>query len=148
MSFFKGYEKYSVDAKGRINIPVKMRKALSPEAGDTFVITRGGEECIALYPLDEWKRYEERFRSLNQYDAKNRYFLRILLMWSEEVKLDAQQRIMIPKNYIDFAGISKQAIIVGMVDHIEFWDPEKFDKYISESGESYDAVASRVMNTI
>ncbi len=145
MAFFKGQETFSLDSKGRVNIPAKMRKSVSPEAGDTFTVTRGQEKCIVAYPMDEWRKYEEKFEKLNQYDEKNRYFLRMLLMWSEEVGLDAQQRVMLPKKLLEFAGIEGKVLIVGMVDHIEFWNPESFEKYLGSYSESYEAVASRVM---
>jgi|TARA_B100000614_G_C14420917_1_gene441903 MraZ protein len=145
MTFFKGQEQYSIDAKGRVNIPAKMRKSISPEANDTFAITRGVDKCIEVYPLDEWKKYEEKFRSMNQYDERKRYFLRTILRWTEEVSLDSQQRITIPKKLLGFAGIEKQAVIVGMGDHIEFWNPEVFEKYLDEHDESYEDVAAEVM---
>lgn len=145
MAFFKGQEFYSIDSKGRVNIPAKMRKALSPEANDTFVLTRGVDKCIAAYPYDEWRKYEEKFEKLNQYDEKNRYFLRVLLMWSEEVKIDAQQRISIPKNLTEFAGIEGKAAIIGMIDHIEIWNPQAFEEYMSSRSESYEEVAEKVM---
>ena len=97
MAFFKGQELFSIDNKGRVNVPSKMRKSIAPEALDTFVVTRGFEKCIFAYPLDEWKAYEDRYQKLSQYDEKSRFFLRKMLMWSEEVKLDQQQRISIPK---------------------------------------------------
>lgn len=145
MAFFKGQEFYSIDSKGRVNIPAKMRKSLSPEANDTFVLTRGVDKCIVAYPFDEWRKYEEKFEKLNQYEEKNRYFLRLLLMWSEEVKLDAQQRISIPKQLIDFAEIEGKVAIIGMIDHIEIWNPDKFNEYLSSKEESYEQVAEKVM---
>lgn len=145
MAFFKGQETYSIDSKGRVNIPAKMRKSISPEANDTFTVTRGQEECIVAYPLDEWKKYEDKFVELNQYDSKNRFFLRKLLMWSEEVSLDGQQRISLPKKLLDFAGIENKVVIAGMVDHIEFWNPDKFEEYLSKFEESYEDVAANVM---
>lgn len=145
MAFFKGQETYSIDNKGRVSIPAKMRKSISPEANDTFAITRGVDKCVVAYPLDEWRNYEEKFEQLNQYDPKNRYFLRMLLMWSEETNLDAQQRISIPKKLLEFAGIDTKVVIVGMVDHIEFWNPEEFEKYLQGHEESYESVAATVM---
>jgi len=145
MAFFKGQEVYSIDAKGRVNIPSKMRKAISPEAKDTFAVTRGVDKCIEAYPLDEWHNYENRFEKLNQYNNENRYFLRRILMWSEEVALDAQQRITLPKKLLEFAGIENKILIVGMGNHIEFWNPEEFDRYLASHDESYEDVASKVM---
>lgn len=145
MAFFKGQELYSIDAKGRVNIPSKMRKSIAPEANDTFTVTRGTDNCIVAYPLDEWRRYEEKFEELNQYDEQNRYFLRRLLMWAEEVTVDAQLRVILPKKLLDFAGIDKKVMIVGMVDHIEFWNPDEYEKYLNSHEESYEAVAAKVM---
>lgn len=145
MAFFKGQEFYSIDSKGRVNIPAKMRKSLSPEANDTFVLTRGVDKCVVAYPFDEWRKYEEKFEKLNQYDENNRYFLRLLLMWSEEVKLDAQQRIAIPKTLTEFAEIEGKVAIIGMIDHIEIWNPDKFKEYLNSKEESYEQVAEKVM---
>jgi MraZ protein len=97
MSFFKGQETYSIDDKGRVNVPTKMRKSIQPEAGDTFILTRGVDKCIVAYPMNEWKVYEEKFAKLNQYSEKDRFFLRMILSWSEEVEMDAQQRVSVPK---------------------------------------------------
>ncbi|MFP4368882.1 MAG: division/cell wall cluster transcriptional repressor MraZ, partial [Candidatus Kapaibacterium sp.] len=69
-----------------------------------------------------------------------------LLMWSDEATLDGQQRISVPKKLLEFAGIKNKVMIVGMVDRIELWDPEEFDKYLSEHDESYEDVAAQVMN--
>ena len=145
MSFFQGQETYSIDSKGRVNIPAKMRKMLSNESNETFVVTRGTDNCVVAYPMDEWKKYQTQLQALNQYDEKNRYFLRVLLMWSDEVSLDSQNRISVPKRLIEFAGIDKKVLIMGMVDKIEFWNPETFEESINNFGESYEDVAKFVM---
>ena len=147
MSFFKGRELYSVDSKGRVNIPAKMRKNISPEANDTFVITRGPDEdpCIYAYPLDEWRTFEERLKQLNQFNEQERFFLRTLLYWADEVTLDKQFRISLPKSLLDFSKIEKNAMILGSMDHIEIWDPEVFEKYLGRKQESYASIAESVM---
>lgn len=145
MAFFKGQETYSIDNKGRVSIPVKMRKSLSPEALDTFVLTRGADNCIIAYPLDEWKKYEEKFSKLNQFDENIRFFLRMILMWSEEVTFDGQQRLSVPKKLLEFAKIESKVTIVGMVDRIELWNPEEFEKYLNGHSDTYENVAEKVM---
>jgi len=145
MAFFKGQEIYSIDNKGRVAIPSKMRKAIAPEAKETFVVTQGADKCVYAYPLDVWAKYEQKFEDLNQYDTKQRFFLRSLLMWSEEVALDSQQRISLPKKLIEFAEIDNKVCIVGMADHIEFWNPDTFDNYLKSHEESYEEVAEKVM---
>lgn len=147
MSFFKGRETYSVDDKGRLAIPAKMRKSMSPEAADTFVVTRGPDEdpCIYAYPQDEWKKMEEQLVGLNQYNDQDRFFLRTLLYWADELMLDKQHRVMLPKALVEFAGIEKTALIIGAMDHLEIWNPEIFESYLSKRQESYSDVAERVM---
>lgn len=147
MSFFKGSELYSVDAKGRISLPAKMRKNLAPEANDTFVVTRGpdDEPCIYAYPLDEWRKFEESLKALNQFQERDRFFVRTLLLWADEITLDNQARISIPKGLVDFTGIDKTALIIGAIDHVEIWKPETFDNYLNGRTESYANVAQSVM---
>jgi MraZ protein len=147
MSFFKGRETYSVDEKGRVNLPAKMRRSIASEANDTFVITRGPDDdpCIYLYPLDEWKIIEDGLKQLNQYSEQDRFFVRTLLYWADEVAFDKQFRIMIPKTLLEFAGIGRSALILGAMDHVELWSPEVFDKYLSRQPQSYAAVAESVM---
>jgi len=145
MSRFKGEETYSLDSKGRVNIPAKMRRSLSPEANETFVVTRGFEKCIYAYPLDEWIKKEEAYEALNEYDEGNRFFLRMLLRFSQDVKMDGQQRITIPKELLNFANIDKKITIAGVMNHLEFWNPDDYEKYMNSHDESYEEVAGKVM---
>ena len=147
MAGFKGQAAYSVDSKGRIAIPAKMRGALNPEAKNTFIITRGFEKCVFLYPLDHWTRMESEMRELNMYNRESRNFLRTILMWADEVNLDGQGRVSIAKPLMEFAGITAggSALIIGSLDHIEIWDPEIFETYVAEQVDDYDSLAERVM---
>lgn len=144
MSRFKGKETYSLDNKGRVNIPAKMRKNLSPEANDMFVLTRGFEKCIYAYPMDEWKKKEDSLEELNEYQEKNRFFIRMLLQHSEDVKMDAQLRVALPKELLNFAGIDKKVTIAGVMNHIEFWNPEEYDSYMNGHAETYEEVAEKL----
>ena len=146
MASFKGKEIYSIDSKGRVNIPVKMRKSIPEDAGNTLVVMRGLDKCIFVYPLNVWEESQEKkLKDLNQYDERNRKFIRLMLQTCEEVELDKQQRINLPKELLKFAGINSQVTILGAVDHIEFWDPETYDAYINDCPESYEIVAAKVM---
>jgi MraZ protein len=147
MSSFKGRYEYVLDSKGRISIPAKLRKSLSPEANDTFVVTRGIEKCLYVYPLDEWRQLESKLRSLNQFVEKHRFFTRTLLMWaSEEFTLDNQSRITIPRNLLEFAGIEKEVIVIGALERIELWSPKNFDDYMNSQSESYESVVEKIMS--
>lgn len=127
-------------------IPAKMRRALTPEAQETFIATRGLETCIVLYPLDVWEEKEAHLRSLNQYeDEETRHFLRALTMWAEDIVLDKQGRVLLPADLRDFAGITDAAVVIGTVDHLEVWDPAELDAYFVEQPSSYKDAAQQVM---
>ena len=145
MAGFKGQASYSVDAKGRAAIPAKMRNAMNPEAKGTFTVTRGFERCIFLYPLDRWNEMEQEIGSLSTYDREARAFTRRIMMWADEVTLDGQGRIGIPKPLMEYAGIKDRALILGAYDRIEIWDPAIFEQYLNEETADYETLAERVM---
>ena len=145
MASFKGQAEYSVDNKGRVAIPAKMRNALHPEANSTFVVTRGFEKCVFLYPQNRWQEMEGEIGKLNMYRPEARDFIRIILMWAEDVALDAQGRIGLPKPLMEYAGITDRALILGAFDHVEIWDPVIFEQYLNEQTADYETLAERVM---
>lgn len=145
MSSFKGSYIYAVDEKGRVSIPARMRKYLAPEANETFVITRGTDTCLFLFPFDEWEKLERKLKELNTFNPQHRFLIRILLMWAVEVTLDNQSRIMIPKNLLEFAKIDKEVLIIGALDRIEIWNPNIFQEYIRAQPESYESVAEKIL---
>ena len=145
MTAFMGMYDYSVDNKGRISIPLKMRKNLSPGANDTFVATRGFEKCIAIYPLDQWENIEKKLGSLNSFKEKDRLFQRSFLMYASNQELDSQSRISLPKNLLDYASIKSEVKIVGVGERIEVWDPVLFDKYMNLPEEDFEKIAEQVM---
>jgi MraZ protein len=147
MSSFKGSFSYAVDAKGRINIPAKMRKNISPEANETFVVTRGFETCVYLFPNDEWAKQEQHIRRLSSSDPRSRFMTRIMLENATECPLDAQARVMIPKELLQFAKIESEVRILGVLDRIEIWNPAVYEAYKAAQNETYEEVAAAVLNT-
>jgi len=145
MSSFKGSYNYSVDDKGRINIPAKLRKFLSPEANETFVITRGYERCLFVYPFDEWERLERTIRELSTTDRQNRFFTRTLLEMATDSTLDGQSRITVPKELLQYAKIENDVLILGVLERIELWNPAVYQEYRGTQEEPYEAVAQRVL---
>jgi MraZ protein len=152
MAGFKGQAENSIDDKGRVALPAKMRRALSPEAKETFVATRGLERCVFLYPLDVWERVETQIQHLNPFQRETRDFTRNLLRWADETTLDGQGRISLPKTLLDFAELSagngSKALFIGSLDHIEIWDPDVFEAYLNQQPADYETVAERVMGGI
>jgi MraZ protein len=123
-----------------------MRGVLNPEAQNTFTITRGFEECIFLYPLDQWAEIEEAIGSLNMFNPDARTFVRAIMMWADEATLDGQGRVTISRPLLDFADVDGRALIIGAFDHIEIWDPDRFDEYMDQQPDDYETLAERVMN--
>lgn len=145
MSALMGGETFAIDSKGRVKLPSRLLKHIPKEAENTFVLTRGLDGCIFGYPLNEWQQVEQKIRSLNQFEEKNRSFVRHFLMLSEEVTLDGQQRLILPRKLVEYAGIKDEVKIVGVIDHIEFWNPRKYDEYISQHYAEFDKISEEVM---
>ncbi len=143
MASFKGQAEYSVDSKGRVAIPARMRNALNPEANNSFTITRGFEQCILLFPLDEWAKREAEIARLNTYRSEARGFVRTIMRWADEVTLDGQGRIVVPKSLIAFAGLEDAVLIIGVLDRIEIWDPGVFAAQAEQEAD-YSDVAERI----
>ena len=145
MATFRGSYRHSIDHKGRISIPARFRRLLSGDASDTFIVLRGLETCVALYPLDEWRRMEERLRARSFHDETNRRFLRIMSLDLNEGTLDAQGRVAIPPRLLTHAQLKHEAMVNGVVDHIEIWDPTQFDEYLRNSNRSYEDMAGELL---
>lgn len=144
MSSFKGRYIYSVDEKGRIALPSKIRKNVSPKAKNNFVITRGFEKCLYVYPQDEWNKLEEYVRSLSFLDAKHRNFRRTLFEWAIDSQLDNQHRITVQQELLEYAGIEKEVLVLGVLDRIELWSPTVYEEFQKIQPETYETVAEQV----
>jgi len=145
MSSFKGQFRYIIDDKGRVNIPAKFRKSLDPEAKETFVSIPGLDGCVFLYPLDEWKKFEEKLRKLPTNIERNRRYQRMIFSMASEDTCDKQGRVTIPTILLQRADIKKDVLIIGVLDRIELWNPEIYDQQIDASGESYEGIAESIM---
>ena len=120
---FIGEYSYTIDAKGRINIPSKFRNSLSKDNKSSLVVTRGMDKCVWVYPLIVWKSIEDELRKLSSLSSINRSFIRNTVRHASITKLDKQGRISLNQNLISFSSITKNALIIGMVNKIEIWDP-------------------------
>lgn len=143
MAGFKGSYRHTVDQKGRINIPAKFRRA--PDTPESYVITRGLNRCLYVFPVDEWEKVELRLRSLKQTDPNALYYLRETLSNAADVQVDRQGRINIPSNLIKLAGLGKEVLIIGALDRMEIWAPDNFEKYLKECPETYEEVARKIL---
>ncbi|MBM2814222.1 MAG: hypothetical protein HW421_984 [Ignavibacteria bacterium] len=141
-----GQEIHAIDSKGRVSIPSKMRKALEPDANETFIVTKGYDKCLFAYPLNEWKKKEEFFKKLDQNNPDHRFILRTFLPFCVEVKLDTQQRIQLTKDLIEEADIKEKVKIIGILDHIEIWNPDNFSTYKNSRSESFEDIVAKAVS--
>ena len=141
---FTGEYNNSIDQKNRLSIPIKYRKALSPVNNSTFVLTRGFDACLILYPLDEWKKVESQLGSLSSIKMKHRSFVRSIVRCAVHLKYDSQGRIAIPENLLGYAKIDKDVAIIGMIKKIELWSPVLLNDDISPDGDDYEDLANEI----
>ena len=145
---FIGEYSYSLDSKGRINMPAKFRQALSKDNKSTFVITRGMDSCIWVYSLNQWLEIEKSLRSLSSLSKIHRTFVRNTARYATPSTYDKQGRITIPPSLIDYAGLDKDVLIIGMVNKMEIWNTKNLEKTEKEALEidlaAYDELAEKI----
>jgi MraZ protein len=127
-SFIDSFE-FTVDAKGRFSIPAPVREGLASSADETFVVSRGPEGCLEAYPLDEWARRVRVLRSIPN-KRLGRYYKRLILGNAKRCRMDSHHRILVPPELLRSVGIGKTVLILGQLDHLEFWSPEAHRAYV------------------
>ncbi len=146
---FIGEYAYSLDSKGRINVPAKFRQSLSEDNENTFVITRGVDPCIWVYPLSHWKEIESNLRNLSSISKIHRTFVRNTARYASPSTYDKQGRIILTPSLIDYAGLDKDVLIIGMVNKIEIWDPGRLNTTDQQNMEidpaAYDELADKII---
>ena len=146
---FIGEHAYSLDSKGRINIPAKFRQSLSSKSEKTFVTTRGIDSCIWVYPLSQWKKIESELRNLSSLSNIHRAFVRNTARYASPSTYDKQGRITLTPSLIEYAKLNKDALIIGMINKIEIWNPlilENIEKENLEiDPESYNELATKII---
>jgi MraZ protein len=147
MASFYGTQTYAIDHKGRISVPASMRRAGTGKkpSADTFFLVAGFEGCLALYTPDEWKRVEERLRQIPMGDRRGRAFARAFLLDATKVSVDAQGRVAIPPALIGRAGLGKDAVLLGQVDRIEVWNPERLTAAVQDAQQNLEVLADEVL---
>jgi len=143
---FRGNYTYSIDNKGRISIPAKLRKHVAGEASDTFIMTRGTSTCIDIYPMDQWQKVEEKLLQLNSFNPEEALFKRMISQFATDGTLDSQSRILIPQSLLEYAKIDNEVLILGAMEKIEVWNPKIYDDYIKQTGQTYEQIAAKVMS--
>lgn len=146
MTGFLGEFESTLDAKGRFLLPAGLKKQLPEGENTRFVINRGFEKCLTLYPRQSWEPLFARISTLNDFDPKVREFRRFFLNGATEVELDSAGRLLLPPNLKDYAGLEKDITLASAVDKIEIWSSENYKKFFeSYSPEDFSTIAQQVM---
>lgn len=139
---FMGEFEHNIDTKGRIIVPAKFREGL----GEQFVLTRGLDECLFAYPLNEWKLLEEKLKKLPLTKKDARAFTRFFFSGAVECEIDKQGRINIPAPLRKYAGLDKECTVIGVSNRVEFWSNGQWETYFEESEQSFTEIAENMMD--
>lgn len=137
---FYGEYQHTVDPKGRVIVPSKLREGL----GDKFIITKGLDECLFVYSLDEWGNLEAKLKNLPFTDKDVRAFVRFFFAGASECEVDKQGRILIPQNLRTHAQLEKDLYIIGVSSRVEIWDKTKWENYSSDDSITGDQLAEKM----
>ena len=146
MNTLIGTYECKVDAKGRLMLPVAFKKQLASVAEKGFVLKRAVfQPCLELYPMQEWESMMQNVNKLNRCKKKNNDFIRRFTAGVKSVDLDVSGRLLIPKDLVGFAGITKEIVVTSAVNIIEIWDKDKYEKAIDDAANDFADLAEDVM---
>jgi MraZ protein len=143
---FIGEYESTIDAKGRFLLPSGFKKQLPEQDSYLFVINRGFEKCLTLYPIQSWEPIFKEISQLNDFDPKVREFRRYFLNGAIQLELDSAGRVLLPKNLMEHASLEKDIVLVSAINKIEIWDRNKYQQFFeSFSPEAFSSLAQEVM---
>lgn len=137
---FIGEYQHTLDSKGRIIIPSKFRDDL----GEVFVMTKGLDNCLFVYPKEEWANLEEKLKTLPLTNRDARAFIRFFFSGATECILDKQGRVLIPGNLREHSKLDKDVVVIGVSTRMEIWSKEEWETYNSDDNLSYDIIAEKM----
>jgi len=134
-----------IDAKGRMRMPSGLIAQLGDAEALSFVINRGFENCLMLYPEAVWDRITNEINQLNLYNKKNRAFVRYFYRGAQKISLDGADRILVPKRLLEYAGIDKEVVLSAYNDRIEIWAADQYESLLDEEPEDFSDLAEEVL---
>ncbi|MNZ47972.1 cell division protein MraZ [compost metagenome] len=139
---FMGEFQHSIDEKGRIIIPAKFRDLL----GTSFVVTRGLDQCLFVYPMEEWGVMEQKLKALPLMKSDARAFTRFFFSGATECEWDKQGRVNLPGNLRQYAKLEKDCVILGVSNRVEIWSKDTWEQYFEQSEESFNEIAEKLVD--
>ena len=137
-----------MDAKGRFLFPSGLRKQLSPAAQENFMLNKGFEDCLTIYPMNEWEKLSEKLSKLNLFKPKNRMFYRLFHQGAKQISLDNVGRILIPSTHMERVGLKKDIMLIAYNDRVEIWDKSRYFEMIEGNMADFADLADEVMGDI
>ena len=134
---FVGEAQHTIDAKGRLIIPANYRE----ELGEEFMLAKGLDGCLFIYPMEQWHELESKLRALPLTQKEARSFARFFFSGANEGEMDKQGRLIIPQALREYAQLTKECVVVGVDNRLEVWDQEKWRAYNAQSEESFEQLA-------
>jgi len=129
-----------MDVKSRVIVPSRFREGL----GDRFILTKGLDNCLFAYSMDEWKNLECKLKELPLANKDARAFVRFFFSGAAECETDKQGRVLIPSNLREYAGLKKDIYILGVSTRVEVWDKNRWEEYNSDENVSPDSIAEKM----
>lgn len=137
-----GEFQHTLDDKGRMIVPVKFREGL----GTSFVVTRGLDKCLFVYPLAEWEMLEQKLKTLPMTRSDARSFVRFFFSGATECELDKQGRILLPVALREYANLTRDAIVLGVSNRVEIWSDEGWRDYSENAADSFAEIAEKLVD--
>ena len=137
-----------LDAKGRFLFPSGLRKQLPPAAQRDFMLNKGFEECLTLFPLSEWEKLSGKLSKMNLFKPKNRMFYRLFHQGAKLVSLDNAGRVLIPVAHMERVSLKQEVMLIAYNDRIEIWDKSKYFEMIDGSMANFADLAEEVMGEL
>jgi MraZ protein len=148
MAGLVGEYEVTLDSKGRFLFPSGLRKQLNPASKEAFMLNKGFEDCLTLYPMNEWEKLSEKLGKLNLFKPENRMFQRLFHQGAKQVVLDSAGRVHIPITHITRVGLKKDVILIAYHDRIEIWDRQRYFEMIDSNMKDFAELADKVMGGI
>ena len=142
---FYGEYEHSIDKKNRVIIPARFREAIAEGGVEKLFVTRGLDECLFVFPEDEWKVLENKYKAMSFTKSEARKFNRIFFGGAVECILDKQWRLLIPEYLKEHASLSKNIMIIGVANRVEIWDKKKYEEFYKTTKENYEEIAERLI---
>ena len=142
MPMFMGEYHHTIDEKGRIIIPAKFREML----GEKFIVTRGIENCLFVYPNDEWQKIVTKLETLPFTKRDARQFVRFFLSGATIAEFDKQGRVNLTSPLIDYAKLQKDCVVIGTGSRLEIWSKEDWDNFFESAKDNMSDIAENLFN--